>query len=135
MKQKNSKSLALLCAKGAIDKKANHSLIYEVGSLGAFTDYFLITSGTNERQVQAIAEEIQKLSKQEGFSSPAIEGYAFGRWVLLDFGDVVVHIFHDYIREFYNLEGLWGSAPRLPIPQEFYTSMSLNLSESKNAGT
>ena len=115
-----SKELALLCAKAAIDKKAIHSLIFEVGKVGAFTDYFLITSGMNERQVQAIADEISRTAKEQGAASPRVEGYDEGRWVLVDFGDVVIHIFQDYIREFYDLESLWSDAPRLKIPEEFY---------------
>ncbi|MEW6056893.1 MAG: ribosome silencing factor [Bdellovibrionota bacterium] len=117
----SSRELALLCARAAIDKKAGNSLIFEVGKLGAFTDYFLITSGSNERQVQAIADEIAKSAKSRGLSVHAIEGYDEGRWVLVDFGDVVVHIFHEYIREFYDLESLWSTAPRLRIPEEYYT--------------
>src|SRR5687767_15163644 len=108
-----SKDLVLLCAKAAIDKKGNHSLIYQVGKLGAFTDYFLITEGNNERQVQAIADEISRSAREKGLRPPAVEGYDDGRWVLVDFGDVVVHIFHDAIREFYDLESLWAEAPRL----------------------
>jgi ribosome-associated protein len=120
----SSKDLALACAKAAIDKKASHSIIFDVGKLGAFTDYFLITSGTNERQVQAIADELFRLSKEWGCGSPRLEGYDEGRWVLVDMGGVVVHVFHDYIREFYDLETLWADAPRLSIPEEYYTSRS-----------
>ena len=117
-----SKNLVLRCAKAAIDKKANHTLIYNVGEKGAFTDYFLITSGMSERQVQAIADEIIRTSSKNSHSR--VEGYEFGRWVLIDFGDVVVHIFHDYIREFYDLESLWGDSQRLPIPEDYYTAPS-----------
>ncbi len=117
---KRSVQLALHCAKAAIDKKANHSLLFEVGKLGAFTDVFLITSGSNEKQVQAIADEMSAQASQAGFKKPRIEGYEEGRWVLVDFGDVVCHVFHDYIREFYDLESLWGEAPRIPIPPDFY---------------
>jgi len=120
--KRTSRDLVLLCARAAIDKKGSHSLIFDVGRLGAFTDYFLITSGTNERQVQAIADEITRMGREAGFGTPAVEGYELGRWVLLDFGGVVIHVFHDYIREFYDLESLWGSAPRLPIPEEYYTA-------------
>lgn len=116
------REFALVCVRAAIEKKGNHSIIFEVGKLGAFTDYFLITSGTNERQVQAIADEIARLARESGGPAPKIEGYELGRWVLLDFGAVVAHVFHDYIREFYDLESLWGSAPRLPIPEQFYAS-------------
>lgn len=122
MSQISSKELALLCAQAAIDKKANHSIIFEVGKLGAFTDYFLITGGSNERQVQAIANSLDEMAKAKGMSRPLIEGYDEGRWILVDFGDVVIHVFHDYIREFYDLETLWAEAPRLKIPTEFYTA-------------
>lgn len=122
MKTVSSKELALLCAKAAIDKKANHSLIFEVGKMGAFTDYFLITSGSNERQVQAIALSLDQMARENGLARPKIEGYDEGRWVLVDFGDVVIHVFHDYIREFYDLESLWATAPRLRIPEEYFTS-------------
>lgn len=117
-----SRDLVLLCAKAAIDKKANHSLIFEVGKLGAFTDFFLITSGSSERQAQAIADEVSRMAKEKGAGSPSMEGYNDGRWVLIDFGDVVVHVFQDHIREFYDLESLWAEAPRLKIPPEFYSS-------------
>ncbi|MBI3542221.1 MAG: ribosome silencing factor [Deltaproteobacteria bacterium] len=119
-----SKDLVLLCARAAIEKKANHSLIYEVGKLGAFTDFFLITSGMNERQVQAISDEIDRFAKENGLNAPRIEGYDEGRWVLIDFGSVVIHVFHDTIREFYDLETLWSDAPRLRIPEEYYTTRS-----------
>lgn len=121
-RSKKSVELALHCAKAAIDKKANHNLIFEVGKLGAFTDFFMITSGSNEKQVQAIADEMSRQAREAGFSKPHIEGYEEGRWVLVDFGDVVCHVFHDYIREFYDLEALWGEAPRVAIPEEFYKS-------------
>ena len=118
----SSRDLVMVCAKAAIDKKANHSIIFEVGKLGAFTDYFLITGATSERQVQAIADEVIRQGKLAGGGSARMEGYEEGRWTLIDFGNVVVHVFHDYIREFYNLETLWGEAPRVIIPEEFYRS-------------
>ncbi|MGE4233615.1 MAG: ribosome silencing factor [Bacteriovoracia bacterium] len=122
MRKLTSHDLVLKCTRAAIDKKAVHNLIFEVGKLGAFTDYFLITSGTNEKQVQAICDEICRVTKEAGAPRTSVEGYDEGRWVLVDFGDVVVHIFHEYIREFYDLETLWSDAPRLPIPKDYYTS-------------
>lgn len=118
----SSKDLVLACARAAIDKKSNHSLIFEVGKLGAFTDYFLITSATSDRQVRAIADEIQRQSKDLGANNPKIEGLDEGRWVLIDFGSVIVHVFIDAIREFYDLESLWSAAPRLRIPEEYFTN-------------
>lgn len=123
-----SKELVLACARAAIDKKANHSLIYEVGKLGAFTDYFLITSGASDRQVRAIADEIYRSAKEKGLGHPKMEGYDEGRWVLIDFGNVVTHVFQDAIREFYDLESLWTDAPRLRIPEEYYTAPVESLS-------
>jgi ribosome-associated protein len=133
MTGKSATEIALLCAKAAIDKKANHSLIYEVGRLGAFTEFFLITSGSSERQVQAIADEISRAAKNNGLGAPAVEGYDSGRWVLVDLGSVVVHVFHDYIREFYDLESLWSAAPRLRIPEEYYTSPPLRAASSSSS--
>ena len=118
----NSQDLVLLCVKAAIDKKAQHSLIYDVGRLGAFTDYFLITSGSSNRQAQAVADEICRMARDQDIERPRVEGYDDGRWILVDFGDVVIHVFQEYIREFYDLESLWAAAPRLSIPQEYYTT-------------
>jgi ribosome-associated protein len=125
-----SKDLVLACARAAIDKKANHSLIYEVGKLGAFTDYFLITSGSSDRQVQAIADSIYRSCKEAGLGTAKIEGYDEGRWVLIDFGSVIVHVFQDAIREFYDLESLWTDAPRLRIPEEYFKSQISSSSAS-----
>ena len=119
---RTSKDLALLCAQVAIDKKGDRSLIYQVEKLKTFTDYFVITSGSNERQVRAIADEICQMGKRNGFGNPQIEGLEAGRWVLIDFGVVIVHVFHEYIREFYDLESLWNRAPLVKIPEEYYTS-------------
>lgn len=116
-----SKELVLISARAAIDKKAEHSLIFAVGELGAFTDYFLITSAQSERQVLAIAHSILEMTREAGVARPRVEGLDTGRWVLIDFGYVVIHVFHHYIREFYDLESLWSDAPRLSIPKEFYT--------------
>lgn len=124
MTQLSSHELVLNCARTAIDKKANHCIIFEVGKLGAFTDFFLITSGSNERQVQAIADSLAQMAREKGLSRPLIEGYDEGRWVLVDFGDVIIHVFHDYIREFYDLETLWAGAPRLRIPEEYFSPTS-----------
>lgn len=129
----HSKDLALLCARAAIDKKANHSLIYEVGKLGAFTDYFLITSGASDRQVQAISDEICRMAKDSGLGNPKMEGYDDGRWVLIDIGPVIVHVFQDAIREFYDLESLWAEAPRLKIPEEFFTTPAVATTTSQHA--
>lgn len=96
-------------------------MVLDVSHLNTFTDFFVISSGMNERQVQAMADEVAKNFKREGLM-PRIEGYQEGRWILVDAGDIVVHLFHETIREFYRLEDLWAKATRVEIPEEFYTS-------------
>jgi ribosome-associated protein len=107
-------------------------MIYNLSTVSTITDYFLITSGSNERQVQAICDEISKQARDSGFNKPTIEGYDEGRWALVDFGNVIVHVFHDAIREFYRLEELWGHAPRLNVPTEFYGGTIVNNSQTTN---
>ena len=79
----------------------------------SFTDYFLICSGKSDRQVQAIAQAVEEALEREGARVLGQEGKSDGRWVLMDFGDVVIHIFLEPIRAFYDLEGLWVDAPRI----------------------
>src|SRR4051812_26169861 len=111
---------ALACARAAIDKKAEHVKVLNLSGLSGFTDYFVICSGMSDRQVQAIADSIEFQVESSGSEILSSEGYAEGRWVLMDCGDVVVHIFLDALREYYDLEALWADAPRVKIPSEFY---------------
>lgn len=111
---------ALLCAQAAIDKKAENLRILDVSELSGFTDYFLIASGMSDRQVQAIADAVGNVMEVNGYELLSAEGFQDGRWVLMDFGDVVVHLFLDALREYYDLENLWKDAPRVKIPSEFY---------------
>lgn len=109
-----SKDRALLCAEYALDKKAFNLKVLEVRELSSLTDYLLIASGRSDRQVQAIAENIHLgLKKQHDTLPLAIEGMEEGRWVLLDYGDVMVHVFQEPVREFYDLDGLWSDAPQV----------------------
>jgi ribosome-associated protein len=101
------------------DKKAEDLTLLEMdASSGAFTDYFLICSGTNPRQIQAISEEVELRLKRAGVYPNSIEGYKQAEWVLLDYVDFVVHIFSDAARKYYDLERLWKSATRL-APADF----------------
>jgi ribosome-associated protein len=112
-----SKDRALLCADYALDKKAFNLKILEVRKLSSLTDYLLIASGRSDRQVQAIAEGIRLGLKQEHATQPlAVEGMNEGRWILLDYGDVMVHVFQEPVRDFYDLDGLWSEAPAIPVP-------------------
>ena len=115
-----SESKALSCARHAIDKKAENVKVLDLSGLSSFTDYFVICSGNSDRQVAAIGESIEKSMKQAGHELVSSEGGSEGRWVLMDFGDVVVHIFLDALRDYYDLESLWADAPRVKIPSEFY---------------
>ncbi len=108
---------AQLCAQFCLDKKALNTTILHIGELSTLTDYLVITSGTSDRQVQAIAESVRMGFKKDYALSPiAIEGMTEGRWVLIDYGDVMVHVFQQDVRAFYDLDSLWSEAPKLTIP-------------------
>lgn len=109
---------ALLCANIILERKAAEPVLFEVEKLTSISDYFLIASGRSSRQVQAIAQHLRMRMKEEGFAPLGIEGERDGHWVLIDYGDVVVHLFYQPIREFYDLEGLWIEAPRVEIDNE-----------------
>ena len=113
-----SKERAILCAGYALDKKAIGARLLEVKELSTLTDYLLIVSGRSDRQVQAVAEAVRLGLKKDHDTQPlAIEGMNEGRWVLLDYGDVMVHVFQEPVREFYDLEGLWREAPEVALPE------------------
>jgi ribosome-associated protein len=106
----------LLLAQAALEKKACDLVVLEVRDLTSIADYFIICSGRSDRQVQSIAQGIE-----EADVSPAssIEGASRGHWVLMDFSDVIVHIFYEPVRRFYDLDGLWGDAPRVDLPEPY----------------
>lgn len=112
---------ALLCTHFALDKKAYDLELLEVGKLTSVADYFLICTGRSDTQVQAIAKHLEESLSVRGMKPAAIEGYPRGQWVLMDYGDVVVHIFYQPIRDFYDLEGLWMKAPRVELPEPYLT--------------
>jgi ribosome silencing factor RsfS/YbeB/iojap len=116
-----SKERAMLCAAYALSKKATNVRVLEVSALSSLTDYLLIASGRSDRQVQAVAEAVRLGLKQDHANPPmAVEGMNEGRWVLIDYGDVMVHVFQEPVREFYDLDGLWSEAGELPIPDEYH---------------
>ncbi|MCX5906423.1 MAG: ribosome silencing factor [Deltaproteobacteria bacterium] len=115
MNLSTSKEKAFLCARAALDHKAINLVILEVRNISSFTDYFLICSGSSDRQVQAIASHIEEELAKKGISLIGQEGKTEGRWVLLDCGDVVIHVFYQPTREFYDLERLWADAPRIAL--------------------
>ena len=113
----DSKTKSLLCLKAALEKKALNPVLLELKGMTSFTDYFLLCSGKSDRQVQAIAQGIEEALKKEGVRALGQEGMAGGRWILMDFEDVIVHIFLEPVRNFYDLEGLWVDAPRIEIEE------------------
>jgi ribosome-associated protein len=115
-----SQTKALNSARAAIDKKAENVKILNLSDLSGFTDYFVICSGMSDRQVQAISDSVTSVLEGAGHELLSIEGYSDGRWVLLDFGDVVIHVFLDALRDYYDLESLWVDAPTVKVPSEFY---------------
>jgi ribosome-associated protein len=114
MKKNNLKKQVYEAINACQDKKAEQISVLEMdqGS-GAFTDYFLICSGTNPRQIQAISDEVELRLKRAGLYPNSIEGYKQAEWVLLDYVDFVVHVFSESSRKYYDLERLWKSAKRL----------------------
>lgn len=114
-----SERRALLCAKYCLDRKALDLKILNISELSSLTDYIVLASGTSDRQVQAIAESVRLSFREEYDLAPlAVEGMNEGRWVLLDYGDVMVHVFQQDVRTFYDLDGLWTEATKLDIPKE-----------------
>jgi ribosome-associated protein len=108
------RNLARVAARAAADKKGEDTVILEVGSVLAITDAFVITSASNDRLVRTIADEVEAKIKEAGGPGPIrVEGLNDARWVLLDYGDFVVHVFLSEVRRYYDLERLWADAPVL----------------------
>jgi len=108
----------LTALEAAAEKKAINSVVLDLREIASFTDYFVITSGTNERQVQAISDEIVETLKKAGTAAARVEGYKTAEWILLDYGDFVVHVFDEKARTFYDLERLWRESKRVELPRE-----------------
>jgi ribosome-associated protein len=108
--------LAVRCA---ADKKAVDIRVLDLRQIASFTEFFIVASGTNQRQVQAVADEItEQLKKQLGSRPNRVEGYSGAEWVLLDYGDFIVHVFDKDAREFYDLERLWRDARKVELPAD-----------------
>ena len=112
-KATNSRKKSLYCVRAALEKKAFDLVLLDVQNISSFTEYFLICSGRSDRQVQAIVRSIEEDLKKMGIYSLGMEGFEEGKWILMDYDDVVVHVFFDPVRRFYDLEGLWLDAPRV----------------------
>ena len=119
MAEKNSWDKALAFVAAALDKKAVDLSVLCVKEMTSIADYFIICSGRSDRQVQSIAQGIEAASHTLGIKPFAVEGASRGHWLLMDFSDVIVHIFYEPVRRFYDLEGLWGDAPRAELPEKY----------------
>lgn len=112
-------SKLMIAAEAASERKAIDIVAIDIRKIASFAEFFLVCSGTSTRQVQAIADEVLEQMREKRDARPMhTEGMESGTWVLLDFGDVIVHIFTDEAREFYQLERLWRDAERVALPEE-----------------
>jgi len=105
-----------MCVNAILEKKAGRLVILKVKEISSFADYFIICDGSSDRQVQAIAAAVQERMKKSGILPLGVEGESAGKWVLLDYADVIIHIFYQPVREFYDLERLWGDVPLMEVP-------------------
>lgn len=110
-----SKDVAILAAAAISEKKGSNINILQIEGISLITDYFIIANGNSRVQTQAIAENVAKKIEEAGLKLLRREGFTEGRWILLDFSLIIVHIFQQEEREFYNLERLWGDAPKIPV--------------------
>ncbi|MFC1833376.1 ribosome silencing factor [Thermodesulfobacteriota bacterium] len=115
---KDSKEKAEILLRAALSKKAQKPILIRLSELTTLADYFLIVSARSTRQVKAVAEAVRIDARRNGLRRLSSEGIEQGNWALLDYGDVVVHIFYTPVREFYDLEGLWAEAPREEFPED-----------------
>ena len=114
-KEQSSLEIAKRLSQVALDAKAEDIIILDVSKLSGFTDYFVLMSGRSTRHVQGLASTIDKEISSKRLKTSNTEGLDEGQWILLDFNDVIVHIFHSETRSFYDIEGLWHDAPRLDL--------------------
>lgn len=108
---------AVAVARVALDKKAQDVLLLEITALVSYADYFLICSGRSTIQVKAIADAIEESLRAQGIRPLHVEGVTEGRWILMDYDELIVHVFLEETRQFYNLERLWNDAPHIAVEE------------------
>ncbi|HEY2962326.1 MAG TPA: ribosome silencing factor [Pyrinomonadaceae bacterium] len=116
-----------LALHAASEKKAIDPVVLDLREIASFTDYFVIFGGANERQVQAISDGVYEQLKKAGSPAARVEGYKTAEWILLDYGDFVVHVFEQKARKFYDLERLWRESKRVTLPAELTGESSSSL--------
>ncbi|HVR34473.1 MAG TPA: ribosome silencing factor [Methylomirabilota bacterium] len=115
----DAKKLALLCREYAENRKGEDLVILDVREVSTITDYFVLVTGTSEPHLRAIVDEIRdRLKEEHGIRPRAVDGSVQGAWLVLDYFDVIVHVLRADTREHYDLEGLWGDAPRMNPPRK-----------------
>jgi ribosome-associated protein len=123
--ENDSRTRLLLLINALLEKKAGSPVIINVREISAFADYFVICSGTSDRQVRAIASSLRENLKKSDLFPLGVEGETEGKWALLDYDDIIVHVFLDSVRAFYDLERLWSESPRFDIPENTTSLSSL----------
>lgn len=113
-----TETAVMIAARAAIDKKATDLAVLDLRQVASFTEYFLICTGASTRQVQAISNAVEEALLQSGKRPLHIEGYSSAEWILLDYGDFIVHVFGPASRRFYDLERLWRDAPRVEVASD-----------------
>ena len=109
-------ALARICAEAALEKKAGDVVILDMRGISSFTDFFVIVSGTSEPQIKAIASSVRERVREITGERPLSEdGFPGSQWIIIDYGSVIVHVFHEEKRSVYDIESLWGDARRIPI--------------------
>jgi ribosome-associated protein len=119
--QGSGRSKAILCAQEAQGFKALDVVLLDVTGLASFADYFIVCSGQSSRQVQGIANNLERALREHGIRPLGVEGAREGQWILMDYGEVIIHIFYEPVRDFYDLESLWSEAKRLRFEVETTT--------------
>ena len=107
-----------MAAKAGLDRKAEDVRVLDVRGLASYTDFLVLLSATSDRQANAIADAVDEALSTNGYRPIGVEGVGAGNWILVDAGDVVVHVFHQDARRFYDLDGLWADAKRVPVESE-----------------
>jgi len=121
----NSTDMARLAVGAALDKKALDPLALDLRGISSVAEYFVIVTGTSDRHVQAVAQNVVQAYKAIGIKALGEEGFREGKWILLDYGEVVVHVFLEPVREYYDIERLWLDAPRLDLDAAVEETKSL----------
>lgn len=121
-----ARETAILCINAALEKKPKDLVIMSIRQISSFADYYILMTGSSDREVQAISSIIREKMKEKGILPLSTEGTAYGKWILLDYIDVVISIFHEPVRAFYDLERLWSGAPLMKIPDDAVEIVALD---------